>query len=1584
MNKLVLILTLIYLNKHVSAKKIECGYKQCPQTREGALNVHLIAHSHMDAGWVKTYDQYYYGSKPTISTANVQLIFHSVLSELLHDKRRKFTFSEVSYFWRWWKEQRPATRTTFRGLVQEGRVEFAGGGWVQGDEATTDYLMILDQFTWGLRKMNDTLGPCGKPKAAWQIDTYGHTREHASLLAQMGYDGLFIGRVNHKDRESMLEEERMEFMWRGSDVLGKMSDIMTHTLYNLYNAPDGFCFDFLCNEEPIIDDPDSKAYNAEKRVNDFITQIEHQAKYYEHDNIMVTMGGDFTYQSAANWFMSMDKLINHVNTHPANMSDINIFYSSPSCYLKALYLNGRRDKAIYTEKGDHLPYGSDSSTYWTGFYTSRPSIKYLTRKTHIFLQIAKQLTVLARMGDSYELHLLRHALGLMMHHDAITGTSQQHVANDFVKMLSEAFVACAKKVSTLLSYLTPTWAGTRRSKSNQQFNTCYQINMSQCPFVEGQESLLLLVYNPQSVKTYHYVRLPAIALHYVVRNAYDEELEYQLSPLAPAVTNLPGRTATTNHELVFEAENVPPLGFASFYVTAIKDPLGDLDYMKNKKLGPDPELFTQISNEYLKVTINKQTGLLESIQHVSGAKVQVSQNFYYYGQTRGSLQSGAYSFRPDQRPTPIAEKATYNTIRGALVKEIHQRFSSWASQTLRLYRGEEYLELDWVIGPVPISWASQTLRLYRGEEYLELDWVIGPVPISWASQTLRLYRGEEYLELDWVIGPVPIRTSAHQVLRLEQDGTLVTHQRFSSWASQTLRLYRGEEYLELDWVIGPVPIRTSAHQVLRLEQDGTLVTHQRFSSWASKTLRLYRGEEYLELDWVIGPVPISTDLGKEVVSIFTSNISNRGEFYTDSNTRQMMKRSCRNESAGQVVKKPVASCYYPVTSRLCIQAFNDSTGMCILTDRTQGGTSYDDGDIELMVHRRLLTDDGFGLDETLNEEEHGSGLVVRGQHRLFLGKHKQDGEELPFQERASYVARHWLWEPWVFAAAADKLNRRKWQSMRNKRRKNSRSKSEPCGSWLWEPWVFAAAADKLNRRKWQSMRNKRRKNSRSKSEPCGSWLWEPWAFAAAADKLNRRKWQSMRNKRRKNSRSKSEPCGSWLWEPWVFAAAADKLNRRKWQSMRNKRFSALRVHGLPRHVRILTLEPWKAGSVLLRLENTLEKNDRTTQRLELPDDTPLPTHINVELRKLFQHLKIKSVRETTLAANQWLEEARQMDWSTRYVYTGGEDGILSEDVDYVEDEKSVHKDSEAEPEQDSDYSAKRNERRNKHKRTTRYENRRKRAINISENFVDNDFTAGSEAKEITTEADEQIDESDFNDSIFFINVTGVDEETKELTAEVNFEEIDVSINKTDDSKYFVFGDNSGLATEKTVKRRKFSSELKTSDSFEDVSSIRSSRKDGLKRPAEHIDINPDETDDGVTKSMYEMYYKKKTIVKLKKNFKKAVKSRPRWQKRSKKISEDKESTVHKDDEMKPIAPYGSRAYMYESGEEKQSGDEVEDVNMEPARMRTRRQREAGRRKRATGRTALPREDPEFVITLRPTQIRTFIIRFESSKTNYVI
>lgn len=57
----------------------------------------------------------------------------------------------------------------------------------------------------------------------------------------------------------------------------------------------------------------------------------------------------------------------------------------------------------------------------------------------------------------------------------------------------------------------------------------------------------------------------------------------------------------------------------------------------------------------------------------------------------------------------------------------------------------------------------------------------------------------------------------------------------------------------------------------------------------------------------------------------------------------------------------------------------------VLNDRAQGGTSLTSGQVELMVHRRCLRDDAFGVGESLNEMEFERGLVARGMHFVTFG-----------------------------------------------------------------------------------------------------------------------------------------------------------------------------------------------------------------------------------------------------------------------------------------------------------------------------------------------------------------------------------------------------------------------------------------------------------------------------------------------------------------------------------------------------------------------------------------------------------------------
>lgn len=68
----------------------------------------------------------------------------------------------------------------------------------------------------------------------------------------------------------------------------------------------------------------------------------------------------------------------------ANGSNVNVFYSTPSCYLKAL---NEADVTWTVKTDDFFPYGSDNHAYWTGYFTSRPSLKGYIKMTNNILQV---------------------------------------------------------------------------------------------------------------------------------------------------------------------------------------------------------------------------------------------------------------------------------------------------------------------------------------------------------------------------------------------------------------------------------------------------------------------------------------------------------------------------------------------------------------------------------------------------------------------------------------------------------------------------------------------------------------------------------------------------------------------------------------------------------------------------------------------------------------------------------------------------------------------------------------------------------------------------------------------------------------------------------------------------------------------------------------------------------------------------------------------------------------------------------------------------------------------------------------------
>lgn len=68
-----------------------------------------------------------------------------------------------------------------------------------------------------------------------------------------------------------------------------------------------------------------------------------------------------------------------------------------------------------------------------------------------------------------------------------------------------------------------------------------------------------------------------------------------------------------------------------------------------------------------------------------------------------------------------------------------------------------------------------------------------------------------------------------------------------------------------------------------------------------------------------------------------------------------------------IVHEPTSGNYYPINSLIRIQDNSTNKNLTILTDRSQGGTVMINGEIQIMIHRRMLRDDGRGVGEPLNE-----------------------------------------------------------------------------------------------------------------------------------------------------------------------------------------------------------------------------------------------------------------------------------------------------------------------------------------------------------------------------------------------------------------------------------------------------------------------------------------------------------------------------------------------------------------------------------------------------------------------------------------
>jgi len=233
----------------------------------------------------------------------------------------------------------------------------------------------------------------------------------------------------------------------------------------------------------------------------------------------------------------------------------------------------------------------------------------------------------------------------------------------------------------------------------------------------------------------------------------------------------------------------------------------------------------------------------------------------------------------------------------------------------------------------------------------------------------------------------------------------------------------------------PTSLQGSAPVKLEVVR-GQAVTevHQTFADWAVQVVRLRQDSPLVELEWTVGPVPIKDGLGKEVVSRYTSSVQSGDRYFTDSNSREFQPRRRVPASA---TSEFVAGNYYPLSTAAYIE--DDDVSLSVLVDRGEGAASLASGQLEMLIHRRLLQDDWRGVGEALNETtggmtypdttRHGVGITVRGTHHLLLSSKRSGPRDLRVAMDKVFLPGYALYGKPVPSGSAPKASRQAEQSL---------------------------------------------------------------------------------------------------------------------------------------------------------------------------------------------------------------------------------------------------------------------------------------------------------------------------------------------------------------------------------------------------------------------------------------------------------------------------------------------------------------------------------------------------------------------------
>ncbi|KAM4661771.1 alpha-mannosidase 2x isoform 5-T6 [Amazona ochrocephala] len=646
------------------------------------LQVFVVPHSHNDPGWIKTFDKYYYDQ--------TQHILNSMVLKMQEDPRRRFIWSEISFFSKWWDNISAQKRAVVRRLVGNGQLEMVTGGWVMPDEANSHYFAMIDQLIEGHQWLEKN------------IDTDSSTDIFCHMMPFYSYD------VPH--------------------TCGPDPKICCQ--FDFKRLPGGrINCPWKVPPRAITD------ANVAERAQLLLDQYRKKSRLYRSKVLLVPLGDDFRYDKPQEWdaqFLNYQRIFDFLNSQP-NLH-VQAQFGTLSDYFDALYkkvgiVPGMKPPGFPVLSGDFFSYADREDHYWTGYYTSRPFYKSLDRVLEAHLRGAEILFSLALaharragadgtypLSDYALLSNARRNLGLFQHHDAITGTAKEAVAIDYGVRLLHSLMNLKHIIINAAHYLVLGDKDTYHHDPAAPFLSTDDTRPSQDSLPERTvvkvdiSPRFLVVFNPLEQERLSVVRVLVNSPHVRVLSEEGQPLPAQLSAhwgsdtdTVPGIyqvsvlARLPalGLRVLQLHKS-FEG-HATPQSSVRLYLPGLNLPMRRQEPVPVHVLPAGTEDIC-LENQHLRACFSGRSGLLQSIRRAGEEREQrVSSEFLVYGTRASKDKSGAYLFLPDGEAKPYApnDLPVVRVTEGPLFSEVTSYYQH-VQTVVRLYNvpGVEGLSLD--------------------------------------------------------------------------------------------------------------------------------------------------------------------------------------------------------------------------------------------------------------------------------------------------------------------------------------------------------------------------------------------------------------------------------------------------------------------------------------------------------------------------------------------------------------------------------------------------------------------------------------------------------------------------------------------------------------------------------------------------------------------------------------------------------------------------------------------------------------------------------------------------------------------------